>query len=133
MVFGILGINIMHGRGFWVADLINSYFLACLFIVSFKSYAGRFGKLLWAVVVFLPIVVSIAGGYIPFLKYFSSTSLLGAGIPLAEKVSDASGQLLVAWIYEYILICAIFCAYDALGRIKTTPGLSGSEKAREQS
>ena len=130
MVFGIIGINLRSGPAYWAGGIISAYFLSCLFLVSFRNYAGRFGKWLWALVILLPVVV---GEFVPFFEYFSVLSLLRGRDSLMSQMSDLYGLLLIVWVYEYFFVCAIFYAYDALGRIKVNPALSNPERNKESS
>lgn len=95
------------------ANLVYFYLFACLLAASFESYAGRFRKWLWAFIVLLPVMLPALGSFIPFLKWFSrGWGSMFSVLSLVEAGLSVLGMLLVAWIYLYLAVCAVYYFCD---------------------
>ena len=110
----LIGIDIMSGP-FWlfvVANGLYFYLLACLLVASFEHYGHRFPKWAWAMVVTIPLALSLLGLIVHALQYYFYLPLPTS----LEALPYFLGSLLTAVLYLYLLFCLGFFAYDKIKR-----------------
>jgi len=97
----IVGLDVMAGHFllFVAANVLYFYFLSCLLVVSFDRYRNRFPKWLCAVIIVLPLALSLPGLIVTL-----------------EMIPYFLGSLLIASLYLHLLSCLGFFVYDAFRR-----------------
>jgi len=116
----IIGLGIMSGH-FWLFVAANGlyfYFLSCLLVVSFDRYKNGFPKWLWAVIIIVPLALSLLGLIVHTLQYYYSLPLPTS----VEMIPHFLGSLLTTSLYLYLLSCLGLFVYDVFKRRRVQHG-----------